>query len=605
MKSISTTGLLWVFSRGSRWKLGLSIFLSVVLAVAEILAFSAVVPLAQILSGVDIADSAALRVLADIYQTRDEQRLVTWVCVSMLILFVIKGACGLVVRWWILGFIYGEEAKLSEELITYYAEEDLEFHLANRSGELLRNLNESVSHTFVFGVVGLVGFLSELTFVLCVAIILVIVAPLPMGIFLVYVGAATYAIMIYIRPRARKCGVQMANSSAEIYQRGGDVLRGFREVYLRNAEQHMVGKYMSARRESTEAHRRAGFLAEAPRYLLEMVFVTGVGLFAGTLLATADIEAAFPLLAFVVLIGFRLMPTLSRMLSSASLIRIGLPALETVKPHLAKARSWTPRRLSSTSVTPLDIQQGILVSDTHYRYPDAQTEALKGIDLFMPFGTSTALVGRSGSGKSTLADIVCGLLRPSSGTVTADGVDISLNPARWNATLGVVSQNTYVLDASIRDNVAFGVSPEHISDARVRDALEQAGLDDFVKMLPLGLDSVIGEDGASLSGGQRQRIGLARAFYSQPGFLILDEATSALDSKTEAQVTDALATLQGRVTTLVIAHRLSTVQKCDQIVYLEEGKALHIGSFEAIRDASHDFAEMIRLGSVDAAASTL
>ena len=546
-----------------------------------------------------MADSRTLQTVGRIFNTDSDEQLVGWVCASMLVLFLIKGICGLLVRWWILGFIYREEANLAEELVSFYAHETLEFHLANRSSELLRNLNDAVSQVFVFGVVGFVGFLGELTFTICVGAVLIALAPVPMGAFVTYVGLATWVILAIIRPRARETGRQMTASSAHIYQLGGDVIKGYREVHLRSAERYMISKYMDSRRVSTEAHRRAGFLSESPRYILEMVFVTGLALFAGILFATVEPKSAFPLVAFVVVIGFRLIPTLSRMLSFASLVRIGLPSLETVRPHLAEARTRSCPTASTRPASPLDIRHGVRLDDVRYRYPGAETDALNGVSFSLPAGTSTALVGRSGSGKSTLADVLCGLLRASSGSVLVDDVDVVEHPHRWNATLGVVSQNSYILDASIRENVAFGVPAAQIDDRLLAVALERAGLSELVDSLPAGLASVIGEDGSALSGGQRQRVGLARALYSEPRFLVLDEATSALDSRTEAKVTDALAALHGDVTILVIAHRLSTVQKCDQVVYLDGGRVLHVGTFAQVQEASEDFAEMVRLGNVD------
>ena len=216
MQSVPALGLLWVFSRKSRRRLALSIFLSTILAFAEIVAFSAVVPLAQILSGIDMADSRTLQTVGRIFNTDSDEQLVGWVCASMLVLFLIKGICGLLVRWWILGFIYREEANLAEELVSFYAHETLEFHLANRSSELLRNLNDAVSQVFVFGVVGFVGFLGELTFTICVGAVLIALAPVPMGAFVTYVGLATWVILAIIRPRARETGRQMTASSAHI-----------------------------------------------------------------------------------------------------------------------------------------------------------------------------------------------------------------------------------------------------------------------------------------------------------------------------------------------------------------------------------------------------
>lgn len=600
MPSIRALGPLWVFSPRSRWRLAGSVLVSAALALAEIAAFSAIVPLVQLMSGIAIADSSILSEVADITGSTTRAQLAAWICGAMVALFVAKGACGLLARWWILGFIYDEEARLAEELATYYSSEDLEFHLANHSAELIRNLNESVSQTFVFAVVGIVGLLGELTFVTCIGAVLLAIAPQAVGAFLVYVTIATALILRFIRPRARRHGTQIATSSAEIYSAGRDLINAHREITLSNASPLMVSKYMKAKRASTDAHRRAAFVTEAPRYLLEMVLVTGIAVFASVLFLTLEPDRAFPLLALVAVAGFRLMPTLSRMLAFASLVRIGLPAFDTIKHHLIQARTLPVSSTVDDERCPIPIHDGVELSQVRYRYRNANEDAIRDINLFMPKGSSTALVGRSGSGKSTLADVVAGLLRPHAGSVKADGTDIAAHPERWSATLGVVSQTTYVLDASIRDNVAFGIAPDLVDEDRLATAIRQAGLEEFVSELPFGLDTRLGEGGGAVSGGQRQRVGLARAFYWQPGLLILDEATSALDNVTEAQITETLTALRGHTTILVIAHRLSTVQGCDQVVFMQGGEIRETGTFAQVSQASDEFAEMVRLGAIDA-----
>ncbi len=222
---------------------------------------------------------------------------------------------------------------------------------------------------------------------------------------------------------------------------------------------------------------------------------------------------------------------------------------------------------------------------------------LDDIDLRIPAGSTVALVGSSGAGKTTLADVLMGLHPPTAGRVAVDGVDIRTDIVGWQRSIGMVPQDVYVLDATLRANVAFGEAPDAVNERRLSAALTRAQLDDLIAELPNGVDTIVGERGGRLSGGQRQRIGIARALYLEPSVLVLDEATSALDSETERRITDTIESLRGQMTVVVIAHRLSTVRNCDLLLYLEQGRIAASGTFESVIAESPAFARLVKLGS--------
>ena len=240
-------------------------------------------------------------------------------------------------------------------------------------------------------------------------------------------------------------------------------------------------------------------------------------------------------------------------------------------------------------------RQFIQLRDVSFSYSGSEESVLSNVDLTIPVGSRIALVGRTGSGKTTLAHLLLGLFRPSSGDLTLDGLPLNEEelPA-WQGNCALVPQDIRLLDASIRDNVAFGCDPEEIEDDQVWAALEAAQFDDVVSAMPYGLFTMIGENGIKLSGGQRQRLSLARAFYRDAKVLVLDEATSALDNKTEHDVMQALDLVGRRCTTIVIAHRLSTVRKCDRIYEIEDGRIKASGDFDTLCRLSDSFREMTR-----------
>jgi ABC-type multidrug transport system fused ATPase/permease subunit len=231
---------------------------------------------------------------------------------------------------------------------------------------------------------------------------------------------------------------------------------------------------------------------------------------------------------------------------------------------------------------PMAFRTGISLENVSYRYPTGHADALSDVSLTMPHGSSVGLVGGSGAGKSTLVDIILGLLDPSSGRVTVDGVDIGSNVRGWQDQVGYVPQSIFLCDDTLRRNVAFGIPDGRVDEAAVRRALRAAQLEDFVAALPQGLDTTVGERGMKLSGGQRQRIGIARALYHDPQVLVLDEATSALDTETEKGVMEAVNALHGAKTLIIIAHRLTTVANCDLLYKLENGRVVQSGSFAEV-----------------------
>jgi ATP-binding cassette subfamily C protein len=249
---------------------------------------------------------------------------------------------------------------------------------------------------------------------------------------------------------------------------------------------------------------------------------------------------------------------------------------------------------SPDAMTPLSFRSRIVLDDIGFRYDAVGGDVLTGVDLVIEKGSSVGLVGPSGGGKSTLVDLLVGLLEPTSGSITIDTVDLRGHVAGWQARLGMVPQAVFLTDDTLRRNIAFGVPDDQIDEAAVLDAVRMAELDEFVATLPSGLDTSVAEAGVRLSGGQRQRVVIARALYRKPAVLILDEGTSALDNLTEAQIIETLNQLKGKFTVIAVAHRLSSVRNCDQIVLVENGRITTVGTYEELARTSDEFRRMAR-----------
>jgi len=303
---------------------------------------------------------------------------------------------------------------------------------------------------------------------------------------------------------------------------------------------------------------------------LELLAVVGLAILVVIMISSGKpLDALLPTIGLFAAAAFRLLPSVNRVIGAVQGVRFSLPVVETMYSEICLADKTVPI-VSKKSL--LTFKKEITLENLSFKYPIATTEVLKNISLSIPFGASVGFIGSSGAGKSTLVDVILGLLSTSNGAVKIDGVDIQNNVRGWQDQIGYVPQTIFLTDDTLRRNIAFGLSNQQINEEAVWHALQHAQLDQFVKNLPEGLDTKVGERGVRLSGGQRQRIGIARALYHDPTVLVLDEATSSLDNVIEHDVMEAVNALHGNKTIIIVAHRLSTVEHCDHLYQLEHGE---------------------------------
>jgi ABC-type multidrug transport system fused ATPase/permease subunit len=310
-----------------------------------------------------------------------------------------------------------------------------------------------------------------------------------------------------------------------------------------------------------------------------MLAVGGLAALVLTMLAQGRaMESVLPMLALFAAAAFRLMPSVNRILGAVQTLRFNQPVIDTLYTDLQLA-------IPAANANPIPatpFSEMLQLRQVNYTYFGAPQPALNDLSLAIRRGESVGFIGASGAGKSTLVDIILGLLTPDSGELRMDGTDIHVHLRNWQNQIGYVPQSIFLTDDTLRRNVAFGLPNEQIDDAAVHDAIMAAQLEEFVASLPDGLETVVGERGVRLSGGQRQRIGIARALYHDPAVLVLDEATSALDAATERGVMQAVDALHGTKTIIIVAHRLSTVEHCDRLYRLEQGRVVEEGKTREI-----------------------
>lgn len=584
-----------VFDRRTKQKLIVATLGSVVVAAVDTLAIALVFPLVSLVSG-DRDGSVPVGLVSRILGHPDADTLTVVLTVAVVVLFVLKDIGTMVFNWWTSGFVASERAKTSARLLEHFLTAPYTQMTRRSSAELLRTMTDAVGQVFNGTVGGLMQVTSNLISIVAISIGLLVLAPLPTLAVVVYFSLAALVYLRVVKPRATRAGAVMAEASVEGWRWALASFGGMKEIHLRGSQGHFKGEYLTASLRGAMSQRTAGLLGSLPKYMLEILFITAVGLIILMDAAAPGSTNVLGLLALFVTAGFRVLPSVTGLLTSVSSIKIGNASLDLVHQEVLEARQ--ARRSADEPGPGLPLTHELRVEGVTFRYPAAARDVLHSLDLLVPRGTTLALVGGSGAGKTTLGDLLLGLHEPTSGRITVDGVDISGRRARWRKSVGQVPQEVFILDATLAENIAFDQDPATIDAARLNRAVHQAQLDELVAELPDGLQTSLGERGARLSGGQRQRVGIARALYRDPQLLVLDEATSALDNETEHRVSQTLARLHGTITLVVIAHRLSTVRDCDQVVFLSNGRVEASGTFEEVRSRSREFARLVELGSL-------
>ena len=395
---------------------------------------------------------------------------------------------------------------------------------------------------------------------------------------MVLFGVMTLVIVKIFKPKLNKIGAKNQAIQSRIAKWRIQAIYGLKDVKVLNREEFFVRNYYETGKIGANVGRTYAVMNNIPRLLIETVFIVGVLTFiiiymkgGGNVASMVSTLAAFGVAAM------RVLPSVNRINTYITEISYNQPSLDFVYQNLQegmKTDAMLAQRRAYSQKEKLELKDKIELNHISFHYPDSDKNIFTDAHMEVPKGKSVGIMGTSGAGKSTIVDILLGLLHAQEGEITCDGVDIFKNYESWLAQIGYIPQSIYLIDESIRDNIAFGIDADKIDEKRIWEVLEEAQLKEFVEELPNGLDTTIGDRGVRLSGGQRQRIGIARALYHDPEILVFDEATSALDNDTEAAVMDAVNSFHGKKTMIIIAHRLNTIEKCDIIYKVEDGKLI-------------------------------
>lgn len=492
--------------------------------------------------------------------------------------FIFKGALHLTLIYAQQRLSNNAGVALSTKLFQGYLRLPYSFHLQRNSAESIRNADQSVTQIVDNGLTPLAMIVSEAFIVVGVGIVLLIIAPVASLLALISLGTLTLLMLRFIHPRLSRLGGIRQEELKESLQFLQQSIQGIRDIKVYGAARYFTWRFSMSRARLARATYRARLLMETPRITMETALAVMVLLFLGFEAfgegTGRESLAMVGLFAYAVL---RVLPSVNRIISGINSLRYTGPAVLLVHEDL---RRIGVHETDEADVEPFPFERDIRLQDVHCRYPGSDVDALEAVDLRIPKGSSLGVIGTTGGGKSTLVDVVMGVLAPHRGSVRVDGADLTDMRRRWQLNIGLVPQTLFLLDDTIARNVAFAIEDEEIDEGWIGRCLEIAELDQFVKGLPQGTQTIVGERGVRLSGGQRQRVAIARAMYRRPKLLVLDEGTSALDNRTEALVmTSVTEALQG-ATLILVAHRLTTLRGCDRIVAIEEGRVADSGTYE-------------------------
>ena len=563
----------YIFSKKQKIQ---SVFLCIGLfigALFELVGVSLITELVSIVTDPSkIHKNPMLKSVYDLFGMREDRQFFLALVIGLIILYLVKNIFLLWINYVQYTFIYNNQLRLSGRLIDCYLKKPYTYHLDKNSAEMVRNVMLDTERFFQM-LLSVFLMLSELLISLLLCVYLFTVDWFITVSVAVILGIFTAIYLLLFKNKAKEYGKINQIYDGKMHQSINQALGAVKDIKILHREKYFVDAFCGYGKKKMRAVRNNNVLGQAPKYVIETVCIGAILLvLVFKLYMGEDLSTMITQLAAFAVAAFKLLPSASKINNFANLIIFLKPSVDLIYRDIRDTEDMKSFELTD-AVTDFEIKDADAISVTGltYRYPHTEKDVLKDVSLKIPLGYAVGLMGPTGAGKSTLADVILGILTPTSGTVCYGNMNVHEHPIKWSRKLAYIQQSIYLADETIRNNVAFGIDDDKIDEEKVWKALEEAQIKDFVKSLPEGLDTMVGERGVRLSGGQRQRIGIARALYDDPEILVLDEATSALDNETETAVMEAIDNLMGRKTLIIIAHRLTTLRNCQKIFKVEGG----------------------------------
>lgn len=586
MKKISLLGKISsIFDRKQKIQLillGVMIFIGGIL---ETLGVGAMMPVVTALLTPDklkeyVDKYAVLGNICAALHIEDVGQITTALLICLMAIYVVKNLYILFLTYRQNTFITQTRNKMISRVMAEFLNRPYEQYLGADIPTVFRITDSDIPQTFSL-ILALLNLASEVVVSFLIFLVLLVINVTMTMFIIVVFGVLTLFIIKVFKPKLNKIGAENQRIQSRIAKWRIQAIYGLKDVKVLNREEFFVRNYYESGKVGANVARNYAVLNNMPRLLIETVFIVSMLAFIAVYIGGGgDVNVITSTIAAFAAAAVRVLPSVNRINTYITEIAYTQPSLDYVYENLQegmKTDAMLAERKANAQKEKLKLEDKIELNHISFHYPDSEKNIFTDARMQVPKGKSVGIIGASGAGKSTIVDVLLGLLHAQKGEITCDGVDIFKNYESWLAQIGYIPQSIYLIDESIRDNIAFGIDEDKINEQRIWEVLEEAQLKEFVEELPEGLDTTIGDRGVRLSGGQRQRIGIARALYHDPEILVFDEATSALDNDTEAAVMEAVNSFHGKKTMVIIAHRLNTIEKCD-IIYKVENEKLVVTS---------------------------
>lgn len=541
-------------------------------SIAELLGVAIILPIVNLAMDEQFMQNKWCKWLSQITGLQTREQILLLIIAITIVIYILKN---LYLSWMYSKlYLFSADVKMqmATRLMEAYLQQPYSFFLKSNTPELIRTVSidtsqlyEAISHCLLILSNGFTAVLLLIT-LLATNVYMTLLVTVLLG------GCALLSLLV-IRKKTHYYGERNQELASTLTECLQQAFEGIKEVKIVNSEQFFIDRYKTNYQEQTDILRKFKITTLIPKYIIEVVCIAGIMLYLAINVAyNPDYISIIPQLAVFVAAAYKLLPSVNSINNSANIVIYNKASIDLVYHDIQMANQVDEiEEIYSNNQDELLFKNEIQLQNVSFWYKKNERRILDNVTFAIPKGKSTAFVGPSGGGKTTTADIVLSLLAPKEGEVLIDGVDVKTNIEGWRKKIGYIPQNIYLLDTSIKENIALGVSVDKIDEDRVMEAIKKAQLLEFVESLPYGIDTKVGERGNNISGGQKQRIGIARALYRNPEVLVFDEATSALDVQTEKEVMHAIDALHGEKTIIMIAHRLSTIENCDIVYKIDNG----------------------------------
>ncbi|MDD3137783.1 MAG: ATP-binding cassette domain-containing protein [Lachnospiraceae bacterium] len=551
---------------------------------AEMLGVSFIIPFVQALLNPELLmKNKVVSSLLDTLSIKGEMSFLIFLGIVLIAIYVFKNVFLTFSLYERVKYQCKVKKEISVEIMRACMNREYSFYLNINTGELIRKTYDDVVGDYYL-LSNIFKLFAETMTTLVIGVF-ILFTDFTIALSIIVIAAVTLAAFtIGTHKKIEQIGKDNLKYNTDAYQHMMQAYSGIKEIMVMRRQDYFLGNYQNAYEDKSRTEKIQNFINEVPAYIIESVCVSGlIGVICFRISTGMQPINFVPQLAAFAVAAFRILPSVARIVSAFNSISYFQPSLESTYEIMHELEKYEEHRndeRTNEGITEkwsqgiAEFKKNLLIENLSFKYPNTEKYVLKNLNLVIGKGESVAFIGESGAGKSTLADVILGLFEPEEGYIKMDDINVRTMPESWSKLIGYVPQTIFLSNDSIKANVAFGIKNNEIVEEKVWEALEQSQLKEFVETLPEGINTILGERGIKFSGGQRQRIAIARALYNNPEILLLDEATSALDNETEKAVMEAIDSLRGHKTLIIVAHRLSTIRNCDTIYEIANGKAI-------------------------------